>query len=117
MHLSLSVILLFRLDTRQASSGQGSWQNTHQKYLSGLGFPVALQHRETLCPARRAFVSGFITMYGVSGREDKREVFGFLNLCQVLESSDSSGSLMVFQMYGFIPFPAYLQWSPQTQRN
>lgn len=51
---------------------QGNWQNTHQKYLSGLGFPVALQHRDTLCPALRAFVSGFITMYGVSGTGNKK---------------------------------------------
>lgn len=61
----------------QRRTGQGSWQNTHQKYLSGLGFPVASQHRATVCPALRAFVLGFFTMYGDSGTEDEKGYLGF----------------------------------------
>lgn len=60
----------------QEENRPGSWQNTHQKYFSGLGFPVALQHRDTLCPALRAFVSGFITMYGISETQDEKGLLG-----------------------------------------
>lgn len=78
----------------QRRIGQSSWQNTHQKYLSGLGFPVALQHRATLCPALRAFVSGFFTMYGVSGIEIEKRCFGFF----FETASPETCSLMFFDM-------------------